>query len=915
MLPNVHSDSSLFLMSRGAWVFCPLRVAGRRGRLRLRRFTPSTAAIIGGMSARASRSGDGPLTFFMAYAAPDADVAERLYGLLAVESTVFLDRRSLRLGDDWDRELAAAQRRAEITVVLVSDHTEEGFYQREEIARAIDMARQGSHRVVPLWLPGTDRHAVPYGLRIKHGLAVGDTGDLTEVARKLLEGLDSEPAAPRRAAATPSAAEAISISPPIGQLDHPVHGRDELLNSLSRALRGPYGEFHVLAGLGGVGKTTVALDLTRRAADQMPAWWVTAASPAALAAGMRLVAATLGVADSQLDRAWGGTTIGAANLLWTLLDGGHGPWLLVVDNADDPRILAPAGTRVADYTGWVRPARNGVLLVTTRDAHISTWGSRARVHDVSRLPPADAVRVLFDLTRGRGGTEAAARGLADRLGGLPLALRHAGSYLSSTAQAAPWPGLVRDFAAYASALDDAPVSLLDTSPWGVTEDERDDRRLIARTFELSLDLLTERGARYARPLLRLLSCLADAPIPYLDVLDPTHLARSPRFAEVDYDSLRRQLHELAELGLVDLHEPVGASDDTLAWTATLHPLVRATNAAHPDVRDDPRGYPALATELVSALADQPGTETDEDPHMWSRWRVLAPHAFHLLRQMDFIGGLVDTETASQACRAAMLSARCLLALGLYGQAQTELLAVLDTARRLLGPEHPDALAARHQLARVLDERGEHEQAETELTDVLDARLRVLGDDHPSTLATRNQRAWTLHGLGRDNDAEPELLTVLDVRLRILGPEHPDTLVTRMDLAEVWHAQGRLQDAETGYRMVLKARRRILGKDHPKVLNTRADLARLWREQGRLNKAEAEYHAVVTARRRILGEDHPNTLTSRHDLASVLSQRGRRQQARAEYRAVLDARRRVLGEDHPDTLATATALTTMGRQAP
>ena len=145
---------------------------------------------------------------------------------------------------------------------------------------------------------------------------------------------------------------------------------------------------------------------------------------------------------------------------------------------------------------------------------------------------------------------------------------------------------------------------------------------------------------------------------------------------------------------------------------------------------------------------------------------------------------------------------------------------------------PRLLAARHQLARVLDKRGKHEQAETELTNVLDARRRVLGDDDPSTLATRNQRAWTLHALGRDNDAEPSCCTVLAARLRILGDEDPDTLVTRMDLAEVWHAQGRLQDAETGYRTVLEARRRILREDHPKVLNTRADLARLWHGAGR-----------------------------------------------------------------------------------
>ncbi len=69
----------------------------------------------------------------------------------------------------------------------------------------------------------------------------------------------------------------------------------------------------------------------------------------------------------------------------------------------------------------------------------------------------------------------------------------------------------------------------------------------------------------------------------------------------------------------------------------------------------------------------------------------------------------------------MLAARGLFALGLYEQAQTELLAVLETARRLLGPEHRDVLAARHQLARVLDKRGKHEQAESELTDVLDAQ--------------------------------------------------------------------------------------------------------------------------------------------------------------------------------------------------
>jgi tetratricopeptide (TPR) repeat protein len=546
------------------------------------------------------------------------------------------------------------------------------------------------------------------------------------------------------------------------------------------------------------------------------------------------------------------------------------------------------------------------VLITTRERG---WTEVAAPVEVDVLTRAESVAIMQDRVAGL--TSADADRLAAELGDLPLAIAQAAGFMSET-------GMVAD--QYLNLLRTRAGQLLDQGAPGSYP------RSLAAATRLIADRLGDEDPAAAE-LASLCAFLAPEPIPIelftgaasilpgdlaARVADPldwrqtlAHLA-SQSLARIDHRGL--QMHRLTQAILRDWLSPGQAA-------ATLHPLVRATNAAQPDVRDDPRGYLALATELVWALAGEPDTETDEDPRMWSRWRVLAPHAFHLLRQIGFIGELAGTQTASQACRAAMLAARYLFALGLYEQAQTELLEVLDTARRLLGPEHPDSLAARHQFARVLDKRGKHEQAEIHLTDALQARRRVLGDNHPGTLATRNQRAWTLHAQGQDNEAESELLTVLETRLRVLGDEHPDTLVTRMDLAEVWHAQGRQQQAETEYRTVLEARRRILGEDHPKALNTRADLARLWHEQGRLEDAEAGYRAIITARCRILGENHPNTLTSRHDLASVLSQQGRRQQARAEYRAVLDARRRVLGEDHPDTLATAAALAAMDRDAP
>jgi TIR domain/NACHT domain len=126
--------------------------------------------------------------FFLAHAGADLTTAEKLYDLL-LPYKVFLDSRCLLLGDDWDHELSIAQRYSLITVVLVSSRTEKAYYQREEIAAAIAMARADTdkHRVVPVFLDDSFqiKDKMPYGLRLKHGLSVEDLGGLEAVAERL----------------------------------------------------------------------------------------------------------------------------------------------------------------------------------------------------------------------------------------------------------------------------------------------------------------------------------------------------------------------------------------------------------------------------------------------------------------------------------------------------------------------------------------------------------------------------------------------------------------------------------------------------------------------------------------------------------------------------------------------------------
>jgi hypothetical protein len=80
---------------------------------------------------------------FIAHAGADLAPAQTLGTLLDAQVRVFLDDARLRLGDNWDLELAAAQRDSLVTVVLVSRRTDAAFYEREEIAAAIQMAVSG----------------------------------------------------------------------------------------------------------------------------------------------------------------------------------------------------------------------------------------------------------------------------------------------------------------------------------------------------------------------------------------------------------------------------------------------------------------------------------------------------------------------------------------------------------------------------------------------------------------------------------------------------------------------------------------------------------------------------------------------------------------------------------------------------
>ena len=237
----------------------------------------------------------------------------------------------------------------------------------------------------------------------------------------------------------------------------------------------------------------------------------------------------------------------------------------------------------------------------------------------------------------------------------------------------------------------------------------------------------------------------------------------------------------------------------------------------------------------------------------------------------------------------------------------ELSAAVGVIEDVLGPDHPDTLSVRNNLAVAYDSVGRFGEAIELFEQVLAEQERVLGPDHPDTLSVRNNLAVAYDSVGRFGEAIELFEQVLDDQERVLGPDHPNTLTVRNNLALAYKSVGRFDEAIELFKRVLADQERVLGPDHPYTLTARNNLAVAYRSVGRFDEAIELFEQVLDECKRLLGADHPDTLNTRSNLASAYRSVGSFGEAIELYERVLADRVRVLGPDHPDTLTTRNNL--------
>jgi len=109
--------------------------------------------------------------------------------------------------------------------------------------------------------------------------------------------------------------------------------------------------------------------------------------------------------------------------------------------------------------------------------------------------------------------------------------------------------------------------------------------------------------------------------------------------------------------------------------------------------------------------------------------------------------------------------------------------VMETRKRVLGPEHPDTLSSMANLASTFGNKGRWDEAEELFVQVIETFKRALGSEHPSTLNSMWNLAHTYKKHGKDDEAIGLQRQVVAVHQKVLGSEHPYAKQSTEELQE------------------------------------------------------------------------------------------------------------------------------------
>ncbi|KAJ7711373.1 hypothetical protein B0H16DRAFT_1900659 [Mycena metata] len=649
------------------------------------------------------------------------------------------------------------------------------------------------------------------------------------------------------------AVENINNCPPPSRI---FQGRQAILDKMHLFFNTDSGEQHiyVLHGLGGAGKTQIALKFIQESSFSN-VFLVDTSKVETIETGLKSIAVAKSVGNSAQDA-----------LMW--LQSNHNNWLLFFDNADDPKI---------NLNDFLPKCNHGNIIITSRKPELRSYGAHTLVSDMEE---ADATTLLLRRSNKEHSEEnlKLATAIVKELFYLPLAIVQAGAFISKS----------EDLKGYLALYLNNRAKLLSEK---AAQSHDDYAQTVYTTWQISFDQLSHLAAT----LLQLCSFL------HYTGISEDMFSTASKYEPWSWSPPKEELQEPLEflshfvepttgewnsLKFLDITNEIKAysliSFDAKTKLFSIHPLVHAWSRS--TLLDE-----TPLQSWMSSILGMNITQIPQNEIQLASVRLISHVA--LLKPVS-PDGVADFRRAFW---------EIYYETGKFKDAQAIAEQVLEKSKFHLGDDHADTLLAMVNLASTYYELGEFQKAMELSVLVLEKRTKILGEDHPHTLLVMGNLASTYSDLGEFQKAKELKVLVLEKRTKLLGEDHPDTLFAMGNLATTYYKLGKLQKAMELEVLVLEQRRKLLGEDHPDTLLAMENLARTYSDLEEFQKAEELEVPVLEKRSKLLGVDHPDTLRAMASLAVTHYNLGDLNKALGLGVEVLQKRSQLLGDKHPDTI--------------
>ncbi|KAF1842634.1 TPR-like protein [Cucurbitaria berberidis CBS 394.84] len=721
-----------------------------------------------------------------------------------------------------------------------------------------------------------------------------------------------------------------------------------------------------LMGIGGVGKSRLAIEYTyrmREAFPQMWIFWVSAKDTTAIELDFRRIAKAVRLPG------WDEKNTDIFTLVrdW-LKDESNGPWVMVVDNLDDPGVLTATPAKANAFVDiddkaplhqirdFITVSRTGSVLVTSRnrDAAQMITGNCAYHIDVEEMNEGEALALLGSKLNSKVlyiDTDAAE--LVKAVDYMPLAISQIATNININY---PRLTIVRATEKLLSPNEDT-IQLLETS---MHEASRDTQRTnsIVKTWHLSFQYIRETNPSAAR--LLSLMCLFDRRgIP--DVLlsgqygEETTAVIAPlepritwwkRFRRRPLRLKRRKRSVEDKTAVQDIKSTFDddwrvLTDFALIKTNVdgrefnMHRLVQHTTMRWLEMNGELKSW---MRRYIAIMGKCFPSKPEYDNLTLSVY--LSPHAQQAAAYKPTNEEALLTWApliSSVAAHASYMSN--------YALAESLSRAVFELYKATLGNENEHTLRSAQQLADALHPRNHNEEAEKIYRWTLSGRQKLLGQEHKDTLHTLSCIGDLLHKRGKMEEGDAVFKKHREAKEKMLGFEHPsvqrslhfaglnfflrgmfaeaediqrrtcthaiatsgvgsDEALSLMSmLAATLNMQEKYDEAESLYRRILRLElQNNDGKEGLSFFNGIINLGNMMEFQQRYGEAEHQYRQAVDGFKDVYSPEHAEVLKTQERLALLLSQQKKFGEAESLARYIVDTRRRVLGIDDCDTLA-------------